>query len=297
MRKRILQALIVFFLILVLSVQAVTIFITDPAPVDVSEVETEEASAADEVHAWLADREKVSVTVLGDSIAKGYSKDEDVEITPYGTLVMEAIAAENGVQYELRNYGKNGLDSERMNTVILADDEVRRSLASSDVIFITVGSNDLMNEFKNVVREILETDVKFKTVGEAMDVLSQSMAENPMLILDVIAAIQEWDYSAFEEQWLKMLDTIGGLKKEDAWVVVTNIYNPVANLELPSTMNRVAEDIIRNMNEIIDRYGDEYGYQVADVYNSDICEHVQSDGVHPDQTGQQIIADRIYVQE
>lgn len=297
MRKRILQALIVFFLILVLSVQAVTIFITDPAPVDVSEAETEEASAADEVYAWLAGREKVSVTVLGDSIAKGYSKDEDVEITSYGTLVMEAIAAENGVQYELRNYGKNGLDSERMNTVILADDEVRRSLASSDVIFITVGSNDLMNEFKNVVREILETDVKFKTVGEAMDVLSQSMAENPMLILDVIAAIQEWDYSAFEEQWLKMLDTIGGLKKEDAWVVVTNIYNPVANLELPSTMNRVAEDIIRNMNEIIDRYGDEYGYQVADVYNSDICEHVQTDGVHPDQTGQQIIADRIYVQE
>lgn len=101
MRKHILQALMVFVLMMVLSVQAVTIFITEPAPVDVSEAQTEEASAADEVHAWLADREKVSVTVLGDSIAKGYIKDEDVEITPYGTLVMEAIAAENGVQYEL----------------------------------------------------------------------------------------------------------------------------------------------------------------------------------------------------
>lgn len=111
----------------------------------------------------------------------------------------------------------------------------------------------------------------------------------------MIEAIQEWDYSAFEEQWLKMLDAIEGLKKEDAWVAVTNIYNPVAHLELPSTMNRVAEDIIRNMNEIIDRYGDEYGYQVVDVYNSDICEHVQEDGGHPDQTGQQIITDRIYV--
>lgn len=105
------------------------------------------------------------------------------------------------------------------------------SLVASDVIFITVGSNDLMTEFKNVVREILETDVKFKAVDKAMDVLSQSMAENP-----------------------------------------------VANLELPSTMNRMAEDIILNMDEIIDRYGDEYGYQVADVYNSDICEHVQEGG-------------------
>lgn len=293
MRKRILQTLIVFVLMIVLSVQAVTIFITDPVPVDVSEAETEEVSAADEVHAWLAGREKVSVTVLGDSIAKGYSKDKDVEIIPYGTLVMEEIAAENDIQYELWNYGKNGLDSERMNIVILADDEVRESLAASDLIFITVGSNDLMNEFKNVVREILEADVKFKTVGEAMDVLSQSMAENPMLILKVIEAIQEWDYSAFEEQWVKMLDTVAGLKKEDARVVVTNIYNPVANLELPSTMNRVAEDIIRNMNQIIESYAEEYGYQVADIYNSDICEHVQEDGVHPDQAGQQIIADRI----
>lgn len=123
------------------------------------------------------------------------------------------------------------------------------------------------------------------------------MAENPMLILKVIDAIQNWDYSAFEEQWVNMLDTIEDLKKGDAWVVVTNIYNPAANLELPSTLNRVVEGIIRNMNQIIDHYGEEYGYQVADVYHSDICEHVQEDGVHPDQTGQQIIADLIYVHQ
>lgn len=297
MRKRILRAVIVFGLMMVLSVQAVTIFITDPVPIESAEDETEEAAAVDEVHAWLAGRESVSATVLGDSIAKGYSKDEGVEITPYGTLVMEELAAENDVQYVLWNYGKNGLDSERMNTMILTDEKVLQSLAASDVIFITVGSNDLLNEFKNVVREILETDVKFKTVSEALDVLAQSVSENPMLILKVIDAIQNWDYSAFEEQWVKMLDTIENLKKEDAWVVVTNIYNPVENLELPSTMNKVVEGIIRNMNQIIDHYGEEYGYQVADVYHSDICEHVQEDGVHPDQTGQQIIADLIYVHE
>lgn len=61
---------------------------------------------------------------------------------------MEAIAEENSVQYELWNYRKNRLDSERMNTMILTEDEVRGSLAAPDAIFITVGSNDLMNEFK-----------------------------------------------------------------------------------------------------------------------------------------------------
>lgn len=295
MRKQIVQAVIAAGLMIVLSVQAVTIFITDPAPVEISEAETKETAAA--VHAWLADRKNVSVTVLGDSIAKGYSKNKNVKITPYSTLVMEYISEENGTRYALWNYGKNGLDSEQMNAAVLTDNEVLRSLAESDIIFITVGSNDLLNEFKDVVREILETNTKFKTVGEALDMLSRSVAENPMLILKVIDAIQEWDYSAFEKQWVKMLNTIDSLKKEDAWIVVTNIYNPAANLELPSTMNRAVENIIRNMNRIIDCYSEEYGYQVADVYNSGICEHVQEDGVHPDQTGQQIIADLIYVHE
>lgn len=43
--------------------------------------------------------------------------------------------------------------------------------------------------------------------------------------------------------------------------------------------------------------GDEYGYQVADGYNSDICEHVQEDGGILIRRGQQIIADQIYVYE
>lgn len=295
MRRRILQAVIVFVLVMVLAVQAVTIFVTDPAPAQAAEGKAVEASEVNMEKTWFADRESVNVTVLGDSIAKGYSRDKEVEITPYGTLVMEALAAENGVPYVIWNYGKNGLDSERMNTMILANDKVIHSLENSDIIFITVGSNDLLNAFKNAAREILETDGKFKTAGEAMEVLSQSVEKNPMLILKVIEAIQNWDYSVFEDQWVQMLDTIEGLKKEDAWIVVTNIYNPAANLELPSTMNRVVEDIIRNMNAIIERYGEEYGYQVADVYDSGVCEHVQEDGVHPDQEGQQIIADRIYV--
>ena len=53
----------------------------------------------------------------------------------------------------------------------------------------------------------------------------------------------------FEANWIEMMNRIGSLKKENAWIIVTNIYNPVANLNIPSTMDRGVENVIRNMNQ------------------------------------------------
>ena len=127
----------------------------------------------------------------------------------------------------------------------------------------------------------------------AREFLEEAVKENPFLILKIINALSSWDYQSFETEWISMMDTVCGLKKEDAKIVVTNIYNPVANLELPSTMNQVVEDIIGNMNSIIDDHADRYGYAVADLFGSEISEHVQDDGLHPDQEGQRLIADLV----
>lgn len=298
MRNRLIQAVLVWMLAVALAVSAFTILITDPAPVLEEEVAAAQEEAAETMatlQMTLEEKQNVYATILGDSIAKGYSKDKSVEIIPYGNLVMEALASEGNFSYAISNYGKNGLDSLRMNTMILENENVCASLARADVIFITVGSNDLLNEFKSVVREILDTDATFKSVEEATDVLAASVAENPMLILNVIEAIGDWDYTSFENNWIQMMEKICSLKKEDAWIVVTNIYNPASKLELPSTMNRVIEEIIRNMNQIMEDHSETYGYQVADVFHSDVYEHVQADGVHPDQEGQHMIADCILV--
>ena len=231
------------------------------------------------------------VTVLGDSIAKGYSGDEAVEIECYGSLSAQRIAEEAGEPYSYQNFAKNGLDSAGMNEKILSREDVQESIASADIIFITLGSNDLLNECKSVVQEILNTDKKFRSADDALEVLEDAVKENPFLILKIISALSNWDYHSFETQWISMMDTVCSLKKEDAAILVTNIYNPVANLELPSTMNQVVEDIIGNMNSIIDDHAAGYGYCVADLFGSEISEHVQDDGLHPDQEGQQLISD------
>ena len=231
------------------------------------------------------------VTVLGDSIAKGYSGSKEVEIECYGSLAAQRISEEAGEPYSYQNFAKNGLDSAGMNEKILSREDVQESIASADVIFITLGSNDLLNECKSVVQEILNTDKKFRSADDALEVLEDAVKENPFLILKIISALSNWDYHSFETQWISMMDTVCSLKKEDAAIIVTNIYNPVANLELPSTMNQVVKDIIGNMNSIIDDHAAGYGYCVADLFGSDISEHVQDDGLHPDQEGQQLISD------
>lgn len=232
--------------------------------------------------------------VLGDSIAKGYSGEGEAELVPYGSLAMEEIAERENCGYEIENFARNGLDSAGMNERILTREEVQDSLEKADVIFITVGSNDLLNECKRVVQEILNTDTKFKSANEALQVLEDSVKENPFLVLKIIGALGSWDYQSFESNWVKMMDTVTAMEKEDTRIIVTNIYNPVANLKLPSTMNQVVEDIIGNMNMIIDDHAGEYGYSVADTFDSNVSAYVQSDGLHPNQDGQQVIADLVF---
>ena len=69
----------------------------------------------------------------------------------------------------------------------------------------------------------------------------------------------------------------------DCLLYTSNIYNPVKQMELPGTMNQVVEDIIGNMNRILEKRSSEYGYQIADLANSQVTKHVQKDGLHPDQ--------------
>lgn len=257
---------------------------------------TKEAAETSETVRTAADpereeREEIYCTVLGDSIAKGYSGDKSVWIECYGRIAVKQTAVDNGCRYKLRNYARNGLDTEKMNEEILAREDVLRSLEKSDIILISTGSNDLLNECKAVVQRILGMDTGFKTADQALTELEERVKENPLLIFSVIDALGKWDYHSFEKEWTEMMDTITEVRRENAEIVVNNIYNPADGMNLPAPVSQAVGDIIQNMNDIIDRHAQEYDYAVADLAASDVSAHVQSDGVHLDQEGQKIIAE------
>ena len=74
-----------------------------------SAVPTETVRTASE--SGTKNREEIFCTVLGDSIAKGYSGDKSVWIECYGRIAVKQTAIDNGCRYKLRNYARNGLDT------------------------------------------------------------------------------------------------------------------------------------------------------------------------------------------
>ena len=77
--------------------------------------QSEDISQAEQGESVLA----FHVTVLGDSIAKGYSGDKAVDIESYGSIAADKLSGELGMPYSFQNFAKNGLDSAGMNEKIL----------------------------------------------------------------------------------------------------------------------------------------------------------------------------------
>ena len=65
---------------------------------------------------------------------------------------------EQEIIFVSRTMSKNGLATREFNEKVLKGQEVQDSLSGADVILITMGSNDLLNEFKKTAQEILNTD-------------------------------------------------------------------------------------------------------------------------------------------
>ena len=78
-----------------------------------AESENENADMQSEVISQAEQGESVlafHVTVLGDSIAKGYSGDKAVDIESYGSIAADKLSGELGMPYSFQNFAKNGLE-------------------------------------------------------------------------------------------------------------------------------------------------------------------------------------------
>ena len=105
---------------------------------------------------------------LGDSISNGYSADPESEIISYPQLIANDLKEMAGEDVELSKDTKNGLTTTKLNSVILKRKQVQESLQKADFVTVTIGANDLMNQFKKVSKEILNNNTKFSTANQAL---------------------------------------------------------------------------------------------------------------------------------
>lgn len=251
-------------------------------------------STEEEVSAGCALEDgEIGYVALGDSIPNGYCADGEPEMINYPNLLVADLKELGGDCVEFSQFTKNGLSAKKMNKTILQDEAVLSELETADVVTLTVGANDLMNEFKKVAREILNNEKKFHNVYEAMEALQEGISENPLLLVKCAGALGDWDYASFEKEWIAAVKTIDEQCPEQSQLVVTTIYNPVERMELPGTLNAVIETIISKMNKTMYDHAEEYDYRVVDLFDSGIGGCTQSDGLHPNQEGQDMIRNLI----
>ena len=163
-----------------------------------------------------ADDGILEYVALGDSIPNGYCADSEEEIVSYPELIANDLQEIAGEEVELAHDTKNGLTTTKLNSVVLQREDVQEALEKADVVTVTIGANDLMNQFKKVSREILNNDTHFLTANQAVEALESGIKENPLLLVKVVSAISNWDYTSFEDQWELAMENIDSMRPEES---------------------------------------------------------------------------------
>lgn len=228
---------------------------------------------------------------LGDSIPNGYTASADDSVEGYPELLAEEIGAKEEIPPELLRWTKDGLTVGGLCETYLSDTKVQEGLNRAGLITVTVGANDLLKKYRELYREVFGDDISAKDLDTVADTMKKSASENPRLMAEAAKMMYRWDCSDFERDWKKAMEIIRENRREDGEVIVTTIYCPLMPEDGPELLDQMTEVMIGRMNGIITGNAEAYGYQTVDL--SGIEEHLQSDGLHPDRQGQQMIMERI----
>lgn len=232
-------------------------------------------------------------TALGDSIPNGYVVSGEGTLKNYPKLLAEDIEKEDKTPVNLSEYTKNGITVNGMYEKYLSSAEVQADLEKADLITVTIGANDILKKFRELYQEVFDADMKAQDIGMILEIIQKETADDPQILTEVAGIIYGWDCDDFEKDWKMAMESIRQSRNESARVIVTTIYNPVGDLEALGALNQVIVKMIDRMNQIIVDYSEVYGYQVADLSEVGTSEYLQSDRLHPNQKGQQLIMDRI----
>lgn len=264
---------------------------------------------------------EVTYTAFGDSIATGYglsgyvAGDAASAQESYRVLVAQALQ-EQTAGYTVRQHvcAQDGMDS----TVLLerlTDPEneyyngYREAAAASDVITVSIGSNDILHPFMEEVAKALDCDIadistKAEEIIQSGDMflllqmvnivteLNKSLAglSEDTSTDDAAKLIAAGDFSGNAklneccDQFKENIKLIAAKLRElapNAVIYINNIYNPYRDARLINPLNDICVFDMANLSKFyIDQFNTAYkditvDYTMIDVYSAfDACEVV-----------------------
>lgn len=196
--------------------------------------------------------QELTVVGLGDSLTEGIG-DELEKGGYFGRVVEEMTSWDKVDRVNPFNFAKKGKRSEQLLEE-LEDEAILEPIRDADIIFITIGGNDIMNVIK---RDMFE----------------------------LTASAFEQEKEVYEQQIRQIVEKIRQ-QNDQALVVFTGLYNP---LSLVTTEENEFSDIVRSWNEATERITENDPHacfaEVEDVFYSKAKMVYHTDYFHPNALG------------
>lgn len=200
------------------------------------------------------------VVGLGDSLTQGVG-DEHKRGGYFGRMTVDVIPHWKGVtKVHAKNLAKRGRRSDQLLEQ-LEEKKIQSDIKNADVIFVTIGGNDLM---KIIKRDLFK--LKKAQFYEELDDYSERIDE----VFGIIRALNS-----------------------DAVIITAGLYNPMSILTDEVTE---FEDIIEDWNEAIEMRavmdGKACFIPVTDLFNSNVNMVYHTDFFHPNAKGYNEMTER-----
>ncbi|PYZ94968.1 GDSL family lipase [Salipaludibacillus keqinensis] len=193
---------------------------------------------------------------LGDSLTRGTG---DLQGQGYVTYLLDELKSRSDQSIQLSNLAVRGYTSEELLNQ-LEQTEIQRQIAQADMIFMTIGGNDLFQG------------------GQALSVDSAFIIENST---ETYLENLEEIYSAIESA------------NGDTTVYHLGLYNPFNQLDGAEMTSSAVRNWNNESAEIAAKFDHVVFVPTYDLFQLDVNDFIYSDQFHPNNEGYQLIGRRL----
>ncbi|WP_400246281.1 SGNH/GDSL hydrolase family protein [Niallia sp. JL1B1071] len=198
----------------------------------------------------------VQLLALGDSLTRGTGDDSGKGYIGY---LKEALSEKTEEEITITNYGIKGLTTDKLAEQ-LTEQEIQRQAAKADILFITIGGNDLF-QGGQFLTEIDE---------ESISKLMQTYSNHLHTILTTIRSVNK-----------------------DAPIYLMGLYNPFNDLDDSALTSQVVRAWNNATAEICANYAQTIFVPTYDIFQQNVQQYLYSDHFHPNKKGYQLMAERV----
>lgn len=206
----------------------------------------------------LIERKRVNIVGLGDSLTVGVG---DPSRQGYIGIVKERLEMQYANTVDLKNEAKKGLRSDQLLKK-MKKKKLREKMKEADVIFLSLGGNDIMNVFKN---HFFHLNVR----------LFEKQSE---------------DFASNLEQIMKLIRE----ENADAPIFMIGLFNPYFTY-----FSEIVEinEIIHIWNfeskEVLRQFSNTHFIEIGSIFSNDSDQLLHDDNFHPNREGYERIAETV----